>query len=224
MGHVPPIYYGLWQRTLYAEPADGEPTFEDRDTRVLWLQAGDWHADLRVSTVRPDFTGVSSLADCGRNQLIWLARQTAFAGITRVEGRFCTWHRLVDLSPGLEKDIGEMRFIDYDTLEECHPRRRYREVWRRVSPRIDTQPVVRLDDTGLPVRLVFGDHAMFITPRDGLVKDHDLLTMPTALTSEQLTQRAALTLSYAERRGEQWLIRLSTWPWMEDRLVPDADS
>ncbi|ERJ17761.1 hypothetical protein SSPSH_003445 [Salinisphaera shabanensis E1L3A] len=217
MDHVPQIYHGLWQRTLYAEPANGEPTFVDRDTQVYWLQAGDWHADLRVPTDRPDFTGQESLAACGRDQLEWLASQTAFAGITRVEGRFCTWHRLIDLSPGLNKDIGVMRFIDDDTLEECHPESTYREIWQRVTARDSAEPVVELDAAGLPRWLQYGDHAMAIQPRPAIAGEHDLLAAPAQCTTAELHARAAVNIRYATQHDDAWQVALSTLPWQENR-------
>ncbi|MES1930013.1 hypothetical protein SADO_12184 [Salinisphaera dokdonensis CL-ES53] len=219
MGHVPLRYHGLWQRTLYAEPANGEPTYVDRDTQVYWLQAGDWHADLRVPGERPDFSGVGSLDDCSHEQLIWLAGQTAFAGITRVEGHFCSWHRLVDLSPGLEKDLGVMRFVDENTLEERQPVGRYRELWSRVSQNRKAEPIVQFDADGLPAWLEYGDHAMAVTARAGIAPAHDLLADPATLTTTVLRERTALEISFAERADDGWQIRLSTLPWLEGRSI-----
>ena len=99
---MPPVYHGVWQRTLYAGAGDEGRHIEDRTTRVIWLQTAHWHADLRVPADRPDFVGVMSLEECNREQLVWLASQTAFVGLTRIEGHFCTWHRLLDLRPGLD--------------------------------------------------------------------------------------------------------------------------
>lgn len=217
MSHVPTHYHGLWRRTLYAEPAAGEPVFVDRDTQVFWLQAGDWHADLRVPADRPDFAGIDTLAGCGRDRLVWLACQTAFAGITRVEGRFCTWHRLVDLAPTLDKDIGEMRFIDDDTLEERHPGGLYRELWQRLTPAGSAEPVVRLDATGLPRWLEYGDHAMAIVPRREPSPNHDLLAAPERLSGAALHERTGLEISLARRTSDGWHVTLSLWPWREGR-------
>ena len=221
MSHVPTRYHGLWQRSLYAEPAEGAPVFADRDTQVFWLQAGDWHADLRVPADRPDFAGVATLADCDRAQLVWLARQTAFAGITCVEGRFCTWHRLVDLAPTLDKDIGEMRFIDENTLEECHPRGLYRELWQRVTLAHTVAPRAHFDETGLPRWLEYGDHAMAITPRVALDSAHELLAGAETLSKTSLRARAAVEVSLAHRTPAGWHVRLSTWPWREDQSTRD---
>jgi len=224
VGRLPTVYHGLWQRTLYAEPAEGEPAFVNRDTQVYWLQAGDWHADLRVPADRPGFTGVSTIGGCSREQLLWLVRQTAFAGITRVEGRFCTWHRLVDLSPGLEKDIGVMRFLDDDTLEERHPEGRYRELWSRVTTANQPEHITRCDRDGLPVWLQTGNYAMAITPRRAVTASHDLLADSATLTDAELAQRAAVEISFAKRRDDGWRIALSTLPWREGERIDAVDN
>lgn len=217
MGHVPARLHGVWQRSLYAEPADGEPAYVDRDTQVFWLQAGDWHADLRVRADRSDFSGIASIEHCSRAQRIELAGQTAFAGITCVEGAFCTWHRLVDLGPGMDKDIGAMRFIDDDNLEERHPRGLYRELWQRLPVAANVQPIVRFYDNGLPRWLEYGDYAMAITPRTTIGADHDPLADPATLDEAALCERLSLCIEFARREPSTggWRVVLTTHPWRE---------
>lgn len=211
---VPSVYHGVWWRTLYAGE-DGEGLhIEDRSTRVIWLQTAFWHADLRVPKNRPDFTGVMSLDSCDRDRLVWLAGQTAFAGLTRVEGRFCTWHRLLDLSPGLEKDVGEMAWLGSGTLEERHPQGRYIEHWQQ-QPAGSSNQLVHLGTGGLPRWLQFGDHAMSIVPRPALPQAHDPLAVPQALDDAALRLRAGLEISYARHEDTGWRIELSTHPWRE---------
>lgn len=224
MAPVPERYRGLWRRSLYAEPAEGEAALVDRDTRVYWLQVGDWHADLRVPADRPDCPGVRSVDDCPRAQLVRLAGQTAFAGITRVEGRFCTWHRLIDLSPELAKDIGVMRFVDDDTLEERHPQGLYRERWERVPVSAGAEPLARVDDGGLPRWLEYGDYAMAITPRAALGAAHDLLAPASTLDDTALRERLSLRIDFAERRPDGWHVARSTHPWREGLRLPVADT
>lgn len=213
-GGVPSRYHGVWQRTLYTGEGEHGDYIEDRTTRVVWLQTACWHADLRVPADRPDFTDVTSLDDCDRDRLVWLAGQTAFAGITRVEGRFCTWHRLLDQHPGLEKDVGEMAFLDEDTLEERHPQGRYRELWVRQADAGGAERTC-LGPDGLPRWLQWGGHAMSIVPRFALPQTHDLLAAPRTLDSETLRLRAGMEISYARCNGSGWKIMLSTHPWRE---------
>lgn len=156
MSAVPERYRGLWRRRCYVEPGRGAPAVADTSTRVLWLQTALWHADLRIPAAMPDFAGIARLADCDRARLLAIAGLTAFAGRTLVAGRLCTWHRLVDMAPGREKDIGAMRFLADGTLEECHPAGRYREHWEKSPPEADSTEIVYLDGHGLPVWLQRG--------------------------------------------------------------------
>jgi hypothetical protein len=216
---MPPVYHGVWQRTLYAGAGDEGRHIEDRTPRVIWLQTAHWHADLRVPADRPDFVGVMSLEECNREQLVWLASQTAFVGLTRIEGHFCTWHRLLDLRPGLEKDIGEMIWLDDGTLEERHPQGHYIEHWEQ-QPAGSGDEQVRLGPDGLPRWLQFGDHAMSIMPRPAMPETHDLLATPGSLKTSALRLRTGLEISYAQRTGDGWKIVLSTHPWREEQILP----
>lgn len=211
---VPEAYRGVWRRTLYAAASEDGRYVEDRATRVVWLQTRCWHADLRVPQDRPDFSSVTSLAGCDRDRLLWLASQTAFAGITVVEGRFCTWHRLFDLRPAAEKDIGEMAWREDGTLVERHPRGLYREHWQRQT---DGGATERVDSgaEGVTRWLQWGKHAMLVVPRPLLPEDHDLFGDPATLDDEGLRMRAGLEISHACYDGENWRIELSTHPWRE---------
>ncbi|MHB0775860.1 hypothetical protein [Halomonas sp. WWR20] len=218
---VPLAYRGVWQRTLYVGAGDGGRPVEDRTTRVIWLQTACWHADLRVPADRPDFAGVTSLDDCDRDRLVWLASQTAFAGVTRVEERLCTWHRLLDLRPGLEKDLGEMTWLDDGTLEERHPRGHYLERWERQTA-YQGEECIQLGSDGLPRWLQWGGHAMSIVPRPALPDAHDPFAEPASLDTEALRLRTGLEISYAQRNGEGWKVILSTHPWREgQQAMPD---
>jgi hypothetical protein len=79
---VPEQYQGGWQRGLYAEPNTPPYRVTDTTTQVVWLQGHQWHADLRIPTDAPDFSGIQTLEACSRPQLEWLASLTAFAGLT----------------------------------------------------------------------------------------------------------------------------------------------
>lgn len=207
-------YQGLWKRTLYAEPADGPSAFVDHTSKVYWLQCGPWHADLRIPADRPEFSGITRLDDCSHEQLVWLASQTAFAGRTVVEGRYCTWHRLIDLSPGMDNDIGEMRFIDGDTLEERHPGGKYREIWKRLEAD-RTRTAFTLDDHEFPTLLRVGRHAMAVCSTRRLCRGHRLLDSARSLGLDELRARASIEISYARLIENQWRIQSSSHPWRE---------
>lgn len=115
MNSVPEAYLGVWQRSLL-RTADGR---EDCSTQVFWLQTAQCHADIRVPQADP-------------LTLLQRASQAGFAGITRVRGDRCQWHRLIDFHPPGQADIGIMHFVAPDEVHESAPDRSYLEVWKRL--------------------------------------------------------------------------------------------
>lgn len=209
---IPEQYQGGWQRTLYAEP--NTPPYHETDTitQVIWLQGQQWHADLRIPAGAPNFSGIQTLEECSRPQLEWLASLTAFAGLTQIEGSVCTWHRLQDLCPGLEQDIGLLRWLNDHTVEEQHPTGHYVEHWRQLN----AQPAkgeTRVDEQGRLRWLALGDHAIAITPRPPAADTQCLFTLPSHATIDDLRWRASLCFDYCQRSHDGWRIELSTQPW-----------
>ncbi|MGM0831706.1 MAG: hypothetical protein ACQEUK_02620 [Pseudomonadota bacterium] len=207
-------YRGVWQRTLYAEPATSPYQQADTISRVFWLQGQYWHADLRLPATLPDFSGITCLTSCDHAQLEWLASLSAFAGITQIEGELCTWHRYQDLCPGLERDVGLLRWIDDDTLEERHPTGRYVEHWQRLTSDIPNE-TVRTDERGQLCWLQLGDYAMAITPRPANIHADTLFTPLNRLADETLRWRASLCFDFLQRTQAGWQVVLSTQPWRE---------
>ena len=78
---------GHWQRNWLRAPG-----FEDSTTRVHWVQAGQWCADIRVQLVRPSLA-TGALAAMAPAELAVLISAEGFAGRTTLEGDICTWHR-----------------------------------------------------------------------------------------------------------------------------------
>ncbi len=112
-----PEFVGAWQRRSIAVDG-GTPT---EPARVLWLQAGDAFADLRVPT------------DVGTDV-------DAFAGITTYEAPALTWHHTLDWNGGFAGyDCGVVEYVDGDLVERGEferddGRHEYVEVWQRVDP------------------------------------------------------------------------------------------
>jgi hypothetical protein len=103
---VPPEYIGVWKRTLLHTPK-----IEDTTSQVYWMQTHSWHADIRVPASRPSFAGKTWLDQLSRTELLELARQQGFCGVTEVEGDICRWLRRHDFQPPSgAKDIGRMVF------------------------------------------------------------------------------------------------------------------
>ncbi|WP_249978866.1 hypothetical protein [Vreelandella olivaria] len=215
---VPGRYQGAWQRTRYAEPASPPHHRADTTTRVAWLQGKQWHADLRLPTNGPDFTGITCLEACDRHQLEWLASLTAFAGITQIEGSVCTWHRFQDLCPSLERDVGQLIWMDDNIIEERHPTGCYVEHWQRLT-RQPAREVIHTDEQGQLRWLEIGDHAIAITPRP-LAANTENLFLPLAdAADDTLRWRASLRFDYMQRSHDGWNILLSTHPWRVGRRV-----
>lgn len=213
---LPTWIQGAWHRERYTEPAAGEPRTVDNTTHVVWLQVGQWHADLRVSADRPDFTGIDSLETCDRPRLEYLARQTAFAGVTCIEGQFVQWHRFYDLSPDLEADMSRVECVA-DTLIERHPAGRFAEYWRFFE---DTGPDaecdVLIDSQGHPRWLQWGGHAIRVVPGRTIGSDHDILATPETLDTDALKLRLQLVLDYLRHDVDgRWHVCRSTLPWRE---------
>lgn len=217
---VPPSYRGGWQRTLYAEPAVPPHGVRDTATRVVWLQTAGWHADLRVPAKRPSYEHVRDLDDCHREQLLWLADQTAFAGLTQVEDDVCTWHRAFDLAPSLTRDSGLMTFVSAHVVEECHPHGHYLERWERLPNSAECGERVAFDERGRPIWLQCGDHAIALTHRAVGQGGKASFAALDTLDDDALRWRASLRLDYLCRTGNRWRVALSTHPWREGRCRP----
>ena len=208
---TPTEFRGVWKRTRYAELAQPPYQYTDTGTQVVWLQGAQWHADLRLPARHDALAGIEHLGACSRAQLEWLAHLTGFVGITQIDGPVCTWHRLQDLNPSLEKDVGQLAWLDDHLLEEQHPHGRYVEHWQRqCTP--DQRELVRTDAQGRLRWLQIGDHAMAITPRPASGHHDSLYTPLEKASDDALRWRASLCMDYLERDGQGWQIRLSTHP------------
>jgi hypothetical protein len=212
---VPDTYVGLWQRRLLRTPAT-----EDRTTRVYWLQTPSWHADLRIPIDRPALEGRAGFGALGEEDMLALARQQGFAGITEVEGDLCQWHRRFDYQPPSGfNDIGRMQFETPDRLLEYGVEQDYFEVWERV-PGGDESRVLELDDgDGRPaLQLSVGPWVMLVRPRPTTLGRATGLAACLAAAGTQ--DRAALldfeiSFGRRDRTGDIWRIELSTLPWLQ---------
>ncbi len=112
-----PQFVGAWQRRSIA--IDGGAHHEP--ARVLWLQAGDAFADLRIPRTPAD-------------------QPDAFAGITTYQEPALTWHHTLDWNGGFAGyDCGVVECHDEEMIERgefqredgCHA---YEEIWQRIDP------------------------------------------------------------------------------------------
>ena len=132
---VPADYIGVWQRDLL-ETA----TMKDNTSLVLWMQTQQYHIDIRIPATCANIHKVSSLEDYNDEELLLLASQQGFAGITQVtpstakSSDICQWHREIDFQPQTDaRDIGKMVFTDANTVIETGIDDAYLEVWRRLE-------------------------------------------------------------------------------------------
>ena len=129
---VPANYMGVWQRELL-ETA----THKDDSSLVLWMQTQHYHIDIRIPATRANMRSVAELAEYNNDELLILASQQGFAGVTVVtpstssSSDVCQWLREIDFQPPTgARDIGKMVFSDANTLIETGLDDTYLEVWR----------------------------------------------------------------------------------------------
>jgi hypothetical protein len=218
---VPEGYIGLWQRTLLR--ASGT---EDRTTRVYWLQTPSWHADLRIPIDRPPLADCASFDVLGEEDILALARQQGFAGITEVEGDLCRWHRRFDYQPPSGfNDIGRMQFETPDRLLEYGVEQDYFEVWDRVPGAGDSQVLEFDDGHGRPaLQLSLGPWVMLVRPRQA--KLGRAAGLAASLASADPADRLALldfeiSFGRLDPARDTWRIELSTLPWLEGKERED---
>jgi hypothetical protein len=221
---VPSAYLGVWRRSLL-ETAD----LRDARSHVFWLQTPRWHADLRIPAGRPDFSGVSRLADCDDTQLAWLARQQGFCGVTQVDGDRCTWHRQMDFQPANgSRDTGRMLF-DGERLTETGVEDDYLEIWQRLPPSLGGTAALELvveagEQPACPTwLLVAGDCFMYVRGRAQplpMATDLSHLVARAQPSRSQLLDWLNVEISFGFRKGPNpWRIEHSTLPFHEEAFL-----
>lgn len=222
---VPDAYLGVWRRHLLETPGG-----RDTDSRVHWLQARHWHADLRIPADRPAFAGITQLAECDDAQLAWLASQQGFCGVTQVSGECCTWHRQVDFQPASgRRDVGRMAFAG-ECVVETGVEDDYREEWERLPESRGGGAVLELvvEAGELAARrtwlLVAGACFVYVRARPQPLprKAADLSSLIAAVrpSRAQLLDWLDFEISFGQRAGpDAWRIQRSTLPFREGQAV-----
>jgi hypothetical protein len=221
---VPDAYLGVWRRTLF-ETASGREEL----SQVWWLQTPRWHADLRLPVGRPDFSGITCLAECDDVQLAWLATQQGFCGLTQVDGERCTWHRQMDFQPANgNRDLGHMLF-DGERIIETGIEADYREIWQRLPHSQGGTAALELvvADGELPPRttrlFVAGDYFVYVRDRRHPLPSATDLTRLIAHAQpsrSQLIEWLNVEISFGRRSGPApWRIDQSTLPFREGQTI-----
>jgi hypothetical protein len=209
---VPPAYVGVWKRTLLRAPG-----VEDSSSQVYWLQTRSWHADVRVPAGRPACTGARNLHDLGRADLLALANQQGFSGVTVVEGDICRWLRQHDYQPPTGRnDIGRMVFDTPDRMFEYGVDAEYFEVWERLAG--SSGHARALLGSGDPVVwwLEAGDFCMRVRPRArALPQAPSLAALGGKMDDDALRAALDFEISFGCRLPDGgWRATLSTLPWL----------
>lgn len=226
---VPKVYIGVWKRSLLTTGSG----LRDTSATVYWLQTKELFADLRIPVPEPA-EGCSSLQECTGEQLLQLAQQQGFAGITTVLGDLCTWHRELDYQPKSgPPDVGKMAFAFHDHLTEDDPsgKNKYHEDWQRVQGSDGLSWGYRLQAANQADRKGFllgaGNYFFFVGDRCVSLETMGELTSQLQLATLPVEKRdllgMELSFGVVEQQGEaaMWTIMHSTLPGRVSRsLLP----
>jgi hypothetical protein len=225
---VPENMIGCWER-LYISFRDGS---EDRSTRVVWLQTLFGVGDIRIASSRPNLRGRRGLADCSKDELLKLAEQDCFCGVTLFDPDAepfptASWPKeayLFRFQPLIT--FPEPGWIEWQNAATCMieraPSGAYEEDWRlQPGSRSFAVHLTERDAPTMTCLFVAGEHAIYARNRAAadLPSDKTLLELArdAEYDSDRLRQLVDCEFSYARRAQPDgdYHIELSTLPWRE---------
>jgi hypothetical protein len=224
---VPRRLLGCWDRR-YIRFSDGT---EDTSTRVLWVQTLSGVGDIRIPATRPNLSARTGLADCSKDELLALAEQDCFCGITLFDSNAqpfptASWPKesyLFRFQPVITfPEPGWMEWLEEGTcMIERAPSGAYVEDWR-LQPGSQSfgAHLTQRDAPSLTCLYVAGDHAIFARNRsEALPTDKTLLELAREADYDhrRLQELLDCEFSYARRAqpGGDYVIEVSTFPWRE---------
>ena len=162
-------------------------------------------------------------------ELLGLAQQQGFSGVTRVEGDRCSWLRRTDFQPpSLLEDIGRMEFESSERLFEYGLHQDYFDIWERLPLSTGNEHVAVQSppDGGEPVScptrilLATGNYFIQVRPRPLALSQADTLV---ALAADESSLRSVpdFEISLGTRGPGGWTITHSTLPWLEGEPLLD---
>ena len=195
---------GHWRRDWIKAPG-----FEDHDTAVHWLQAGDLYADIRVPAERPDLSSFDCLADMPADLRAPLLKAEGFAGTITVSDNRCTWRREINWQGVPEMDdIGLMSFTDEGLIEDG-VLADYHELWQ-------AEPTA-------PLR----GHRVTLGQMSGILVENDAEFLvglgPDLVHTDPRTQFAS-TYALGHWDGAEGIATLSTNPFCDGQIVLRRDA
>jgi len=224
---VPEKMIGCWER-LYIRFRDGS---EDRRTRVFWLQTLSGVGDIRIAASRPNLRGRRGLEDCSKDELLKLAEQDCFCGVTLFDPDAepfptASWPKeayLFRFQPLIT--FPEPGWIEWQNAATCMieraPSGAYEEDWRlQPGSRSFAAHLTERDAPTMTCLFVAGEHAIYARDRAvDLPSDKTLLELArdAECDPDRLRQLVDCEFSYARRAqsGGDYHIEVSTLPWRE---------
>ncbi len=228
---VPKEMIGCWKR-LNLRFSDGT---EDKTTWVVWLQTLSGVADIRLPASRPSLRDRRGFADCSNDELLKLAEQDCFCGITLFDPDAkpiptASWPKqayLFRFQPVITfPEPGWIEWRDLGTcMIETAPSGAYEEDWRLLpESRSFAAHLTRRGAATATCLYVVGDHAIYARNRTvDLASDKSLLELARDTQYERGRLEALLDceFSYAQRLppGDEYKIMASTLPWREGQAL-----
>ncbi len=228
---VPKQMIGCWKR-LNLRFADGT---EDKTTCVIWLQTLSGVGDIRIPASRPDLRDRRGLADCSKDELLKLAEQDCFCGVTLFDPDAkpfptANWPKeayLFRFQPVITfPEPGWIEWQDFETcMIETAPSGAYEEDWRLLpESRSFAAHLSKLGAPSATCLYVVGDHAIYARNRTvDLPSDKSLLELASDAQYERgrLEELLDCEFSYARRAhpGDEYKIMASTLPWREGKSL-----
>ena len=235
---VPEALLGCWIRRS-VRFADGT---EDTTTSVIWVQTLSGVGDIRIPAARPELQDRAGLSDCSREELLALAEQDCFCGVTLFDTHAqpfptASWPKdsyLFRFQPIVTfPEPGWIEWLDGGRrMIERAPSGAYEEDWRLQSGSQSTgMHLTRRNATTQTCLYVADDHAIFVRNRlKALPADKSLLELvrDTGYDEGFLREMLDCEFSYARRQepGGRYVIEASTFPWREGRTLecPSMDT
>ncbi len=235
---VPRALLGCWARRSI-QFSNGT---DDTTTRVIWVQTLSGLGDIRIPAARPDLRERAGLSDCSKAELLALAEQDCFCGVTLFDPQAqpfptASWpveSHLFRFQPIITfPEPGWMEWLEGGKrMIERAPSGAYVEDWQ-LQP--DSQSygahLTQRDAPSLTCLYVAGDQAIFARNRLKLLPtDKTLLELAHDAGYDEWRLREMLDceFSYAcrERPGGDYVIEASTFPWREGQTLdcPSVDT
>jgi hypothetical protein len=226
-GSVPEKMIGCWER-LDIRFSDGT---EDKSARVIWLQTLSGVGDIRIAASRPNLRGRKGFGDCSKDELLKLAEQDCFCGVTLFDPDAkpfptASWPKeayLFRFQPVIT--FPEPGWIEWQNSGTCiiekAPSGAYEEDWRLQSgSRSFAAHLTKRDASTTTCLYVAGEHAIYARNRaDDLPSDKTLLELArdAKYDRDRLQELLDCEFSYARRAqpGGGYTIEVSTLPWRE---------